>query len=390
MVRFNIKSLISEDEISFNFLSQIILELLRMTTLSHMLFVVPKEWEVIKTVVPVERNLFVSLCNNSNEIVSRPDLRSPEEAGAYIRKLRAILQYLGTCDGNMEQGSLRCDANVSVRPKGSDELRTRTEIKNINSVRFVMQAIEYEAERQVNVYESGNTVAQETRLYDATRGETRSMRSKEEAHDYRYFPDPDLLPIDLTQDYVDGIKESLPELPDAIKARFVSDYGLTEADAEILVAEQATAIYFEDVATGRNAKLAANWVIHELFAILNKDGKDISNSPVTADELGKLVDLISDNTISSRIAKDVFEEMVENGQDPRVIVEEKGLTQITDIGEIEGVIDNLIANNPEQLQKVIDGNQKVVGWFVGQVMKVTQGKANPKTVNELLRKKLND
>lgn len=323
------------------------------------------------------------------EIVSEPDLRSPEEAGAYMRKLRTILRYLGTCDGNMEQGSLRCDANVSVRPKGSDELRTRTEIKNINSVRFVMQAIEYEAERQVNVYETGNTVAQETRLYDAARSETRSMRSKEEAHDYRYFPDPDLLPIDLTQDYVDGIKESLPELPDAIKARFVSDYGLTEADAGILVADQATARFFEDAATGRNAKLTANWVIHELFAILNKDGKEISNSPVTAADLGRLVELISDNTISSRIAKDVFEEMVEKGKDPQVIVEEKGLRQITDIGEIEEVIDNVIANNPEQVQKIRDGNQKVVGWFVGQVMKATQGKANPQTVNEQLRKRLN-
>ena len=322
------------------------------------------------------------------EIVSKPDLRSPEEAGAFMRKLRSLLRYLGTCDGNMEQGSLRCDANVSVRPKGSDELRTRTEIKNINSMRFVMQAIEFEAERQVDLYEVGGEVDQETRLYDPDRGETRSMRSKEEAHDYRYFPDPDLLPVDLTQDYLDEIKASLPELPDAKKARFVADYGLAEADAAILVAERETAEFFEEVADGRDAKLAANWVIHELFAILNKDGKDISESPVTAAFLGKLVGLLSDDTISNRIAKDVFEEMVANGGDPEAIVEEKGLKQITDTGEIEAAVDQVIADNPEQAQQFKEGNQKVAGWFVGQVMKATRGKANPQMVNELLRKKL--
>ncbi len=322
------------------------------------------------------------------EIVSKPDLRSPEEAGAFMRKLRSLLRYLGTCDGNMEQGSLRCDANVSVRPKGSDELRTRTEIKNINSMRFVMQAIEFEAERQVDLYEVGGEVDQETRLYDPDRGETRSMRSKEEAHDYRYFPDPDLLPVDLTQDYLDEIKASLPELPDAKKARFVADYGLAEADAAILVAERETAEFFEEVADGRDAKLAANWVIHELFAILNKDGKDISESPVTASFLGKLVGLLSDDTISNRIAKDVFEEMVANGGDPEAIVEEKGLKQITDTGEIEAAVDQVIADNPEQAQQFKEGNQKVAGWFVGQVMKATRGKANPQMVNELLRKKL--
>jgi len=322
------------------------------------------------------------------EIVSKPDLRSPEEAGAFMRKLRSLLRYLGTCDGNMEQGSLRCDANVSVRPKGSDELRTRTETKNINSMRFVMQAIEFEAERQVDLYEVGGEVDQETRLYDPDRGETRSMRSKEEAHDYRYFPDPDLLPVDLTQDYLDEIKASLPEMPDAKKARFVADYGLAEADAAILVAERETAEFFEEVADGRDAKLAANWVIHELFAILNKDGKDISESPVTAAFLGKLVGLLSDDTISNRIAKDVFEEMVANGGDPEAIVEEKGLKQITDTGEIEAAVDQVIADNPDQAQQFKEGNQKVAGWFVGQVMKATRGKANPQMVNELLRKKL--
>lgn len=322
------------------------------------------------------------------EIVSKPDLRSPEEAGAYLRKLRAIVQYLGTCDGNMEQGSLRCDANVSVRPSGSDELRTRAEIKNINSVRFVMQAIEYEAERQVDVYETGGSVVQETRLYDPDRGETRSMRSKEDAHDYRYFPDPDLLPIDLTPDFVEEIKKNLPELPDAKKVRFISEYGVTESDAGILVAEQETAKYFEEVALGRDAKLAANWVIHELFGVLNKVGKGISDSPIVADKLGNLVDLISNNVISSRIAKDVFEEMVAKGEDPGVIVEEKGLKQITDAGEIEIAVNNVIADNADQVKKFREGNQKLVGWFVGQVMKKTQGKANPQMVNELLLEKL--
>jgi aspartyl-tRNA(Asn)/glutamyl-tRNA(Gln) amidotransferase subunit B len=321
------------------------------------------------------------------EIVSKPDLRSPEEAGAYLRKLRAILRYLGTCDGNMEQGSLRCDANVSVRYPGK-ELRTRAEIKNINSVRFVMQAIEIEAERQIDLYENGGEVVQETRLFDPDRGETRSMRSKEDAHDYRYFPDPDLLPVDLEQSFVDGIKASLPELPDAKKARFVNDYGLSETDAAVLVAEKETALFFEDVAAGRDAKIAANWVIHELFGVLNKDGKEITDSPISAEALGKLVGLISDDTISNRIAKDVFEEMVANGGDPEAIVEEKGLKQITDTGEIEAAVDQVIADNPEQAQQYREGNPKVGGWLVGQVMKATQGKANPPMVNELLAKKL--
>ena len=322
------------------------------------------------------------------EIVSKPDLRSPEEAAAFMRKLRSLLRYLGTCDGNMEEGSLRCDANVSVRPKGSDELRTRAEIKNINSVRFVMQAIEYEAERQVGLYDNGGDVDQETRLYDPDRGETRSMRSKEEAHDYRYFPDPDLLPLDLTQDYVDTVRKSLPELPDAKQRRFVAEYGLVDADAKILAAERDVAEFFEEVADGRDAKLAANWVIQELFAILKKGGMDIAASPVTAGDLGKLISLLSDGTISNRIAKDVFEEMVVSGADPETIVAEKGLTQITDTSEIEAAVEEVIANNPEQAQQLKEGNQKVAGWFVGQVMRATQGKANPQMVNALLRKKL--
>ena len=322
------------------------------------------------------------------EIVSKPDLRSPEEAAAFMRKLRSLLRYLGTCDGNMEEGSLRCDANVSVRPKGSDELRTRAEIKNINSVRFVMQAVEYEAERQVGLYDNGGDVDQETRLYDPDRGETRSMRSKEEAHDYRYFPDPDLLPLDLTQDYVDTVRKSLPELPDAKHRRFVAEYGLVDADAKILAAERDIAEFFEEVADGRDAKLAANWVIQELFAILKKGGMDIAASPVTAGDLGKLISLLSDGTISNRIAKDVFEEMVVSGADPETIVAEKGLTQITDTSEIEAAVEEVIANNPEQAQQLKEGNQKVAGWFVGQVMRATQGKANPQMVNALLRKKL--
>ncbi len=322
------------------------------------------------------------------EIVSKPDLRSPAEAGEYVRKLRAILRYIGTCDGNMEQGSLRCDANVSVRIVGETELRTRAEIKNINSIRFVMAAIEHEAQRQIDVYEEGGEVVQETRLYDANKDETRSMRSKEEAHDYRYFPDPDLLPIDLEQSFVDGIKASLPELPDAKKQRFIDDFGLAIDDAATLIADLETADFFEEVAKASEPKLAANWVIHELFAILNKDSLSITDSPVSSANLGKLVALIADDTISGRIAKDVFEEMVSKGGDPEQIVEEKGLKQITDTGEIEGMIDQLITENPEQTQQYKDGNTKVAGWFVGQMMKISQGKANPQMVNELLKKKL--
>jgi aspartyl-tRNA(Asn)/glutamyl-tRNA(Gln) amidotransferase subunit B len=288
----------------------------------------------------------------------------------------------------MEQGSLRCDANVSVRKVGETELRTRAEIKNINSVRFVMAAIEHEAQRQIDVYEDGGEVVQETRLYDSNKDETRSMRSKEEAHDYRYFPDPDLLPIDLSQEFIDKIKKTLPELPDAKKQRFIDDYGLARDDAATLIVDQETANFFEYVAKGFDPKLAANWVIHELFAILNKKGLSISESPVTSANLGKLVGLIANDTISGRIAKDVFEVMVREGGDPEQIVEEKGLKQITDSGEIEGMIDTLIAENPEQAQQYKSGNMKVAGWFVGQMMKASQGKANPQMVNEILKKKM--
>jgi aspartyl-tRNA(Asn)/glutamyl-tRNA(Gln) amidotransferase subunit B len=322
------------------------------------------------------------------EIVSDPDMRSPEEAGAYLRKLRSILRYLGTCDGNMDEGSMRCDANVSVRPQGADELRTRCEIKNVNSVRFVMQAIEYEARRHVDVYESGGDISQETRQYDPSKGETKSMRSKEMAHDYRYFPDPDLLPLVFDDDYVAKIKATLPELPDEKKERFISDYSLTAYDAGVLVVERETSAYFEDVAKGRDPKAAANWVISNLFGALNKKSVSITDSPVTADNLGKLIDLISDNTISGRIAKDVFEIMVEEGKGPEAIVEEKGLKQITDTGPIEDAIDQVMADNPGKVEEYRGGKDKLIGWFVGQVMKQTGGKANPGMLNELLRKKL--
>ncbi len=322
------------------------------------------------------------------EIVSKPDIRAPEEAGAYLRKLRSIMRYLGTCDGNMDEGSMRCDINVSVRPVGETELRTRTEVKNLNSVRFVMQAIEYEAERQVEAYESGEEIVQETRLFDSVRGETRPMRAKEFAHDYRYFPDPDLLPVVLTQEYVDAIAADLPELPDDKKDRFIADFGLTPYDAGVLVASRRTAEYFETVAKGRDAKMAANWVTQNLFGMLNAKGLDIADSPIPADNLGKLLDLIADGTISGRIAKDVFEDMAESRKDPEAIVEEKGLKQISDTGAIEGIIDKLIADNPGQVEQFRGGNEKVIGWFVGQIMRATQGKANPGMVNQLLRDKL--
>ncbi|MDG4601798.1 MAG: Asp-tRNA(Asn)/Glu-tRNA(Gln) amidotransferase subunit GatB [Defluviicoccus sp.] len=322
------------------------------------------------------------------EIVSKPDIRGPEEAGAYLRKLRAIMRYLGTCDGNMEQGSMRCDINVSVRPVGENALRTRAEVKNVNSVRFVMQAIEREAERQVGVYDAGGTVVQETRLYDSARGETRSMRAKEYAHDYRYFPDPDLLPLKLTPEIVAEIKATLPELPDQRKARFITAYGLNAYDASVLVAEKEASEYFEQVAKGRDGKTAANWVITNLFAVLNKQGRAITDSPIGPDALGSLLDLIADGTISGRIAKDVFEIMAETGADPRAIVAERGLRQITDEGAIEAAVDKVVAANPTQVEQFRAGNDKVLVWLVGQVMKATQGKANPKAVNELLRQKL--
>ena len=322
------------------------------------------------------------------EIVSKPDLRSSEEVGLFLRKLRSILRYLGTCDGNMEEGSMRCDVNVSVRRPG-EPLGTRCEIKNVNSVRFVQQAIDYEARRQVKVIEDGGTIEQETRLFDTAKGTTRAMRSKEEAHDYRYFPDPDLLPLDLDPEWVEEIRAALPELPDAKKERFIGDFGLTAYDAGVLVAEKETADFYESVVGGaRDPKLVANWVTGEYFGALNRSGLALAEAPVDAAKLGGLLDLIADETISGRIAKEVFDAMWESGKDAAAIVEERGLKQITDTGAIEAAVDKVIAEAPEQAEQFRQGNQKVIGWFVGQIMKATQGKANPKLVNELLRKKL--
>ncbi|MBV9016219.1 MAG: Asp-tRNA(Asn)/Glu-tRNA(Gln) amidotransferase subunit GatB [Alphaproteobacteria bacterium] len=324
------------------------------------------------------------------EIVSEPDLRSAEEAGLYLRKLRSILRYLGTCDGNMEEGSLRCDCNVSVRRPG-DPLGTRCEIKNLNSVRFVMQAIEVEARRQIELLEEGGAVEQETRLFDSNRGVTRPMRSKEHAHDYRYFPDPDLLPLVLDEAWIETLRAQLPELPDAKKARFVAEYRMRPEDADVLVAERATAEYFEGVARGngkvRDAKAAAYWVIGDLFGALNKRGLSIEESPVAPDRLGGLIDLVTDGTISGRIAKDVFAEMIETGSDAAAIVEKKGLRQMSDTGAIEAAVDAALAAYPAQVAQY-QTNQKVLGFFVGQVMKATGGKANPAIVNDLLKKKL--
>ncbi len=321
------------------------------------------------------------------EIVSEPDLRGPEEVGIYLRKLRSILRYLGTCDGNMEEGSMRCDVNVSVRRPG-EPYGTRCEIKNVNSVRFAMQATEYEAKRQVKVLEDGGKIVQETRLYDSAKGETRPMRSKEEAHDYRYFPDPDLLPLRLSEAYVEDLRAALPELPDAKKERFIAEYGLSAYDAGVLVSEQENAAYYEKVAKGRNAKLAANWVISELFGALNKKGVAIAASPVSAENLGGLIDLIADATISGRIAKDVFAEMVETGEPSAAIVEAKGLRQVTDSGAIEAAIVKVLGGEVEKVADYKGGKEKLFGYFVGQVMKATDGKANPKLVNEILKKKL--
>jgi aspartyl-tRNA(Asn)/glutamyl-tRNA(Gln) amidotransferase subunit B len=320
------------------------------------------------------------------EIVSEPDLRSAEEAGIYLRKLRTILRYLGTCDGNMEEGSLRCDCNVSVRKPGAP-FGTRCEIKNLNSIRFVMQAIEIEARRQVAIIEDGGTIAQQTRLLDTARGETRPMRSKENDFDYRYFPDPDLLPLVLDPAWVAKLKAALPELPDKKRARFVADYGLGAEEAGVLVAERATADFFEEVARGRDPKAAANWVTGDLFGALNRKSLGIEESPVAAAQLGGLIDLIADGTISGRIAKDVFAEMVETGADAAAIVEAKGLRQVTDTAAIEAAVDAALAANPAQVAQFA-ANPKVLGFFVGQVMKATQGKANPALVNELLRRKL--
>jgi len=320
------------------------------------------------------------------EIVSKPDLRSADEARAYLAKLRTILRYLGTCDGNMEKGSLRADVNVSVRRPG-EPLGTRCEIKNVNSIRFVGQAIEYEARRQIAILEDGGRIEQETRLFDPGKGETRSMRNKEEAHDYRYFPDPDLLPLELTAEYVEALAGDLPELPDEKKARFTRDYGLSAYDAGVLVGERATADFYEAVARDRDAKSAANWVINELFGRLNKEGKGIEQSPISADQLGGILDLIAERVISGKLAKDLFEIVWSEGGDPRTIVESRGLQQVTDVSAIEKIIDEIIAANAD---KVVQAKAKptLIGWFVGQVMRASAGKANPQAVNELLKRKL--
>ncbi len=331
------------------------------------------------------------------EIVSRPDIRGPEEAAAYVTKLRQIMRYLGTCDGNMQNGNLRADVNVSVCKPGQYEkyqetqdfshLGTRCEIKNMNSMRFIQAAIDYEARRQIAILEDGGEIDQETRLYDADKNETRSMRSKEEAHDYRYFPCPDLLPLEIEQDWVDEISKDLPELPDAKKSRFINDFGLSDYDASVLTADTDNASYFEAVANGRDGKAAANWVINDLFGRLKKDDKDITESPMSADQLGGIIDLIAKGDISGKIAKDVFEIAYTEGGDPAQIVEDRGMKQVTDTGAIEAALDQVIADNPAQVEKAKE-NPKLAGWFVGQVMKATGGKANPKAVNELVAKKL--
>ncbi len=318
------------------------------------------------------------------EIVSEPDIREPEEAGAYLRKLRQILRYLGTCDGNMEEGSMRADVNVSVR-KAGEPFRTRCEIKNVNSIRFVMQAIEVEAARQVEIWENGGEVDQETRLFDPGRGATRTMRAKEDAHDYRYFPDPDLLPLVLEQAWVDDLAAHLPELPDARRARFQAEYGIAFYDAGVLVAEQAVAEYYEAVARGRDGKLAATWVMGDLFAALNRTGNSIETSPVSAAALGKMLDLIADKTINGKIAKEVFEDMVETGESPDAIVEKKGLRQVTDTGAIDAAIAAVLEKHPDKLAEYRSGKDKLFGFFVGQVMKETKGKANPAMVNDALK-----
>ncbi len=320
------------------------------------------------------------------EIVSKPDLRSSEEAKAYVTKLRTILRYLGTCDGDMEKGNLRADVNVSVRKPG-EPFGTRCEIKNVNSIRFIGQAIETEARRQIGIIEDGGAIEQETRLFDPGKGETRSMRSKEEAHDYRYFPDPDLLPLEFDDAFVAALKAHLPELPDEKKARFIRDYGLSAYDADVLVAEKETADYYEACASGRDAKAAANFVINELFGRLNKEGKDIGSSPVSAAQIGAIVDLIADGTISGKIAKDLFEIVFTEGGDPRAIVEARGMKQVTDTGAIEAAVDAIIAANPDKVAQV-QAKPTMLGWFVGQVMKQTGGKANPQAVNDLLKGKL--
>ncbi len=321
------------------------------------------------------------------EIVSKPDMSSPEEAVEYVRKVRSILRYLGTCDGNMEQGSLRADVNVSVNKPGN-ELGTRCEIKNLNSFKFIHAAIVYEAKRQIKLIEQGESVNQETRLFNTQSGETRSMRSKEDAHDYRYFPDPDLLPLTLDDDWIKGLQETIPELPDQIKERFINEYSLSSYDANIIVSDKATSEYFEDVVKNRNPKLVTTWVTGELFSILNKKNLIIEDSPITSKQLGELVDNIENGKISNRQAKEVLEEMCESGKGALEIIDEKGLSQISDENEIESLVDDVLNSNPENVKKYKNGKDKLFGFFVGEAMKLSKGKANPKIVNDLIKKKL--
>ena len=336
-------------------------------------------------------NSFVDL-NRSGialmEIVGKPDLRSPDEVAQYVKKLRSIMRYLNTCDGNMDEGSLRADVNVSVRKVGSSDLGTRCEIKNVNSIKFMQQAIEYEAKRQIEIIEEGGTIDQQTRLFDTKKIETRSMRSKEDAHDYRYFPDPDLLPLVLEQSFVDKIKNSLPELPDEKKIRLMNDFDLSSYDASIVVSDRDISEYYEEVAKDSDYKLAANWMIVELFGVLNKEGKEIKDSPVSAKNLSKLINLIKNNTISGKIAKTVFEEMVKNNEDPEKIVNEKGMKQQSDPEELKKIIDAILKNNEDKVEQYKAGKEKLFGFFVGEVMKNTQGKGNPKLINDILKQKL--
>ena len=336
-------------------------------------------------------NTFVDL-NRSGialmEIVSKPDLRSPDEVNAYIKKLRSIMRYLGTCDGNMQEGSLRADVNVSVRKEGDTTLGTRCEIKNVNSIKFMQMAIDYEAKRQVELLESGKSIDQETRLFDTKKNETRSMRSKEDAHDYRYFPDPDLLPLKLSDDFINKIKKNIPELPDEKKKRFIEKFNLTPYEATILVSDIETSKYFEEVVKDSDVKLAANWIIGELFALLNEKNLEITQSPISARNLSKLINLIKDGTISGKIAKTLFELMLDGDKDPEILVEEKGLKQKSDPKELENLIEGVIKDNPDKVAEYKSGKVKLFGFFVGQVMKVSNGTANPQLVNEILKKKL--
>ena len=322
------------------------------------------------------------------EIVSRPDLRSPDEVSAYVKKLRSIMRYLGTCDGNMQEGSLRADVNVSVRKEGDKELGTRCEIKNVNSIKFMQMAIAYEAKRQVELLESGKSIDQETRLFDFKKNETRSMRSKEDAHDYRYFPDPDLLPLNLNKELIENIKKNLPELPDQKKDRFIKDYSLNAYEANVLVSEKEISDYFEEVVKNSDIKLAKNWIMGDLFASLNDKNISISQSPVTAKKMSQLIDSISSGVISGRTAKEVFEVMKETGEEPNKIIESKGLQQKSDPKELEGIVDKILADNKDKVDQYKSGKDKLFGFFVGQVMKVSGGKANPQLVNEILKNKL--